>query len=228
MFSKIRYRKKIGAVGCALCVCLAVAMIQEVLFSSSNQKEIVDRVEALVNDDLITLSDLKIITAFGLFSSGNVAGENADLERYLDELIDRKVVLQLAGEAPPIQKDVLDTYIDEIIVRLGAVRFRGELQRFGMDRKDLEPYVIEWLAFRKIITDRFKTSASVSLKDIENYYELKYLPEQKEKGREAKPMLDVLNEIEESLKQEKNKKQIEEWIDNLRKKSEIQIFHRED
>ena len=36
-------------------------------------------------------------------------------------------------------------------------------------------------------------------------------------------MLDLLDEIESSIKQEKMERQIEEWIRNLRKEADIQV-----
>ncbi len=63
----------------------------------------------------------------------------------------------------------------------------------------------------------------MSLKEIEEYYGQTYVPSQKEKGVQPKPIVDVLSEIELGIKQERIKKQVEDWLENLRKQAEIQV-----
>jgi hypothetical protein len=179
---------------------------------------------ALVNDEVITMSDVHIVSAFGLVSDTAPSARDGGFDRVLDELINQKIVLQLTGEAAAIQENVIEGFRDGIIAKIGAARFREELEGFGMTSQDLVPYLKERIAYQNIIAEKFKTSTAVSLDEIENYYEQQYLKDRREKGEEAKPMVNVLGQIEEAIKQEKSKQRIEEWINNLRQRSDIQKF----
>lgn len=189
-------------------------------------QEIVDGIVALVNDEVITMSDVHIVSAFGLVSDEGPSARDEGFDRVLDKIIDQKIVLQLTGDGSPIEENTIEEFRDGIIAKMGVARFREELEGFGMTSQDLVPYLRERIAYQNVITGRFKTSTAVSLDEIENYYERRYLKERREKGEEAKPLTDVLDEIEEAIKQEKSVKQIEEWINNLRQRSDIQRFKR--
>jgi len=209
---------------CVLGVWLITGLSQGVPVWPSIPQEVVDRIVALVNDEVIALSDVDVVTAFGLVSDALPSAGESGFDRVLDEIISQKVVLQFTGDAPPIEENTLEVFRDEIIARMGVARFREELERFGMTTKDLVPYLKEWIAYQNVITERFKTSTAVSLNEIEDYYERQYLQERREKGEEARSMLDVLDEIEVAIKKEKSKKRIAEWINNLRKRSDIKLF----
>jgi hypothetical protein len=61
------------------------------------------------------------------------------------------------------------------------------------------------------------------LEEIQAFYETRYLPDQRDKGFEPQSMLDIFDDIEAMIRKEKSEKQIEEWLQNLREKAEIQL-----
>lgn len=188
-----------------------------------SQKEVVDRIAALVNEEVITLTDVRIVKAFSLFSSEEESGVDIDIDYVLKKLIDQYLVIQLTRGGNSLQNGTVDEFIDQIILEIGVEEFRKRLEQFGMARSDLVPYASKWIEYQRIIADRFKTSASINLKEIEDYYERIYIPTQEEKGLEAKPLLEILDEIEAVIKQEKNEMQVEEWLENLRQRADIQV-----
>jgi len=188
-----------------------------------SQKEVIDRIVALVNEEVITLTDVRIVKAFSLISSEERSNMDIDIDYVLKKLIDQNLVIQLTREDNSLQNGTVDEFIDQIIVEMGVEEFRKRLEQFGMARSDLVPYASKWIVYQRIIADRFKTSASLNLKEIEDYYERTYIPSQEEKELEAKPLLEILDEIEAVIKQEKNKMQVEEWLKNLRQRADIQV-----
>ncbi len=189
----------------------------------NSQKEVVDRIVALVNEEVITLTDVRIVKVFNLIPSEVEPDADIDIEYVLKKLIDQNLVIQLTRDDNFLPNSTVDEFIDEIIVEMGVEEFRKRLEQFGMARPDLAPYARKCLVYQRIIADRFKTTGSINLNEIEEYYERTYIPAQEAKGFEAKPMLEILDEIEAVIKQEKNKMQVEEWLKNLRQRAEIQI-----
>ena len=190
------------------------------IFSGS---QMVDRIVAVVNEEVITLTDVRIAEAFGLYAE-EMGGETEDPRLLiLQKLIDQKVVIQLSGEEVLIDAKRLDEQLMQVTQKLGVDEVERRLTRFGLDWENLKDFLREKMAYQTIISERFSKVNPVSLREIEEYYQRSYVPAQKEKGVEPKPMMEILDEIESGIKQEKIKTQIRDWIMNLREKSDIQI-----
>jgi hypothetical protein len=185
--------------------------------------EIIDRIVAVVNDKVITLTDLRIVKELGLYDK-EVGESDQNLDRLiLEKMIDQKLVVQLAGEQVSAGKEELDSFLKKLAEEMGSEKLRIRLEEFGMDWDDLKGYVEERVKFQKIISQRFGQGNIVSLKDMEDYYQRVYVPSQHKKGLEPRPMMDILAEIEFSIKQDKINAQVEAWIKSLRKRADIQL-----
>jgi hypothetical protein len=185
--------------------------------------EIVDRIMAIVNDEVITLTDIKIVEAFGI--SDNIDGaQEQDKQRFiLDNLISQKLVIQLAGEGVAVDEEEIESYLSEIIQNINPDSAEKELIQFGLDWDDLKVYLRDKLLYQKILSNRFDLGVIVSIEEIERYYEQVYVPAQREKDLEPQPMIEVLDQIERSIKRDKVKGQVEEWVNNLKREANIQI-----
>jgi len=192
------------------------------LFTLYCFSETVDRILAVVNEQVITLTDLRIAEAFGLYDE-EFKEKSGDLHPFiLERLIDQKLVIALAGEEIFMKNEELDSFQGRIIEKLGNDQALRKLEEFGLDWQDLRGYILEKLIYQKIISQKFGQRNIVSLKEIEDYYQKSYVPSQREKGLELQPMVELLDEIESRIVQEKIKTQINDWIKNLRKKADIQ------
>lgn len=186
--------------------------------------QVVDRIMAVVNEEVITLTDVRIAEAFGLYA--DEIGEDVEQPRLLilDQLIDQKVVIQFSGENVRVNENRLDEVMRRITERLGADEAERRLDYFGLDWENLKDCVREKVVYQTIISQKFSKVNPVSLKEIEEYYQNNYLPAQREKGSDPKPMMEILDELEDGIIQEKVRAQIEDWIRKLKDKSSIQIM----
>ncbi len=193
------------------------------LFSVSLFSETIDRIVAVVNEQVITLTDLRIVETFGLYDKE--VKERAENPRLLimERLIGQKLVIHSVREEVYFEKEELDSFLRGIIERMGFEQVERNLEEFGLNWDDLRTYIKEKIIYEKIISRKISQRIIVSLEEIEDYYRQSYVPSQKEKGLEPKPMMELLNEIESAIRQEKIKTQIEDWIKNLKKKADIQI-----
>ncbi|MEA3420116.1 MAG: hypothetical protein U9Q97_00380 [Acidobacteriota bacterium] len=203
-----------------VCLCLSSHCL---MFAGDGLPDIVDRIMAVVNEEVITLIDVRIVEAFGLYESDK-SGRMQDIHSYiLNKLINQKLILQLASENNSIEKQEVDSYLNDVIEKIGQDEMKKILVFFSIDLDDLRQYLRENLFFKKIISAKFSRAVSVSLREIEEYYHQVYIHSQEEKGLEPKPMVEILDEIESAIKQKRMNKQVEEWILNLRKKANVQI-----
>jgi hypothetical protein len=182
--------------------------------------EIVDGVAAVVNQEIITLTDVRIVRSFQILEDGS---EDADRRHVLHRLIERKLLLQLAGQEDAVIEAEINAYIDSMKERIGNDRYQQLLQSFGMTSEDLREYVREAVLYKLILAERFSQAVVVSLKEMEDYYQNVYLPGLEE-GREPQTMLDILDEIETAIRQEKIQSRVKEWIDSLKEQADIQML----
>ncbi|MFW6136609.1 MAG: hypothetical protein ACOC5U_00890 [Candidatus Aminicenantaceae bacterium] len=189
------------------------------LIMPSPAGEIIDGVAAVVNQEIITLTDVRIVRAFGLFEGENETGE--DNRWVLKKLIERKLLIQLAGDSS--RQSEVDAYMDGLKSRIGEDMFRRRLQYFSMTAGDLREYAAEAVLHQRILAERFSQAVAVNLKEMENYYQEIYLPSLKE-GQKHEAMMDILDEIESAIRQEKIRSRVEEWMENLKASADIQVY----
>lgn len=182
----------------------------------------IDRVLAVVNEDVITLIDVRIAEAFK-FLSLDEQEEGPLSIQILNRFIDQKIILQMTTE----QMTVTEEEIDERISQLTAAFSPGEMSvlfgRFGISWRGLREYIRESLLFDKAIYNKFSRSVFVSLKEIESYYQSSLIPDRQRRGLEVPPMLDILDDIETAIRKEKISSQVRDWLRNLRGQANIQI-----
>jgi hypothetical protein len=177
---------------------------------------------AVVNEQVITLTDLRIAEAFALYDEETEEKSGGIRSLILERMIDQKLVIDITAEESTVEKKELDSFQGKIIERLGYDQFSLKLAEFDLELDDLRGYIREIVIYQKIISRRFGQRSTVSVKEIEDYYRQSYVPSQRKKGLEPRPMLELLDEIEPRVIQEKIRTQINDWIKNLRKKADIQ------
>jgi hypothetical protein len=203
-----------------------IFLLVTVFYSLNNVfgwREIVDRIIAVVNDEVITLTDLNLVRTFGLYEDPKDE-QSVDIERHiLDQLISQKLVIQLTSENIMLEEENVELALSRVIQRMEPGEAERALIRFGLDWDDLKSYLSEKLLYQKIISERFDQGVIVRLEEIELYYEQIYIPSQRDKGREPEPLTEMLDQIEKQIKREKIENQVQEWINNLKREANIQI-----
>jgi hypothetical protein len=185
--------------------------------------QVVDCIVAEVNTQIITLTDIRILQAFAIGAGGVGDHSPTSLRQILEGAIDQKATIGLLRENVTVTDEEIEGQLKDVLARMTPEDKQRKLHEFGLEEKDLRPYLEEKLLFQKIIVIRFSQSINVGLKEIETYYNKVYLPSEKAQGREPKPMIQVLDELEASLKKEKIADQIDSWITSLRDQAEVTI-----
>jgi len=193
------------------------------LSAAFGQDETVDRILALVNGQVITLTDVRVVKTFGLYQKGQESTPDDTIEQILNKLINQKLVIQVTRDNASVNREDMDDFLDNISEDMGNDKFRDGLDKFGMERNDLGPYAYERILFNRILSSRFDRAVLVTLDEIQVYYETRYVPDQQAQGLEPNPMLDIFDDIEAILRKAKSEDQVEEWLQNLREKADIQI-----
>lgn len=142
------------------------------VFVSYSQAEIVERVVARVNDEIITLTELEK-TYRELKSAFLGEGRLPSRRELLERMIENRLLLQ---EAKRQEIKVSEGEVQENIERvkstfLSEKAFKMALEREGIKIEDLKKRYEEELMIKKLIDREVKPEVEVTKKEIKDYYE---------------------------------------------------------
>ena len=187
-------------------------------------QETIDGIVAIVNDEVLTLTDIKIAKVFGLYANREDGAEEISYQYVLEKSIERKLIIGLARQDLSVDPEEVSAWLQATAHEMNKEPLRLQLGIFDITEEELGAYGEEVLLFQKILDQRFSLTVTASLSEIEAYYNQTYLPQQQLRSEEPLPMMQILEEIETAVKADKSQNLVEEWIQNLRKQAEIQLF----
>lgn len=223
---KSRQAHRIGAILWCAVFCLGFGE------SVTIKAEIIDRLMAVVNLQIITLGDveqelrlqgLDLVTAdvAGMSASRQKATQEIILQRLIEQTLIREQIQQFPGLE--IEDAQVESQLRAIEKQAGNSNKLAELK---IDTQAIRDRLRWQLQVMKFIDYRFRQFVVVDSKEIEAYYQSTFLPElQKRNALPAPPLADVEERIRKILTEEKLNVQVDEWLASLRKDAAIEIFH---
>ena len=182
---------------------------------------IIDGIAAIVNDDVITHSELYAMEKLELHLSGLPEEENL-----LQQRINHHLVLQQMVKQPPIAltEEESQTAVESYSGRHGGPeRFQQFLSSIGMNYADFQQEVRDELSVRKFITERFRPFVGITIEDAEKYYNNVYKPEREKLGKEVTPFAESFNEIQTLMVESQVQVRIKDWLQEIRRSATINI-----
>ncbi|MBM3294683.1 MAG: hypothetical protein FJY82_09175 [Candidatus Aminicenantes bacterium] len=187
------------------------------------QAEVVNCVAAVVNGEIITLVDVRIAETFGLAEALAEKASGDPRREILEALIDRKLVVGLAGERAAFETARVQAELDRIAGRFEPEELRRRLEPFGLSFDDLRPHAVEKVKAQTIVANRFERTIAVGLREIEAAYENAYAPAERNAGRTPRPFVEMIETLEAELRVRKVREQSSLWVLSLRDQAEIEI-----
>lgn len=189
-------------------ICLVLTM----QIAGSARGEIIDRIAAVVDKHIITLSDIRAERTMR-----QVLGEPApehDRE-LLEELIDQHLIhtqLELFPNADPNDAEI-DSRLSEL----------KDYQ--GLSRDVVREAVREHLRRELFVNAKFRQFTDATEDEIRKYYEALFLPAARARGLNPIPSLeDVQPLIRGNVIEEKTATQVKAWLLQMRKTTALEIL----
>jgi parvulin-like peptidyl-prolyl isomerase len=196
------------------------------------QGVVLDRIAAVVGDDLILESEVRKLAGVGYLP--REAGE-AD-EAYRDRVLASRVVevlrdrqLRKTGGIEPRREEV-EARVAALEARV--VKERGEsldgiLSRAGATRDDLTAFVKRGMALESFVRERLSPAIKTTDAELRAYYDGPFREEARVKGLSALPPFeDVSEQIRELVRERKLNAEIERWTEQLRAETRVLIYRR--
>ena len=185
--------------------------------------EIIDRVLAVVDTQIITLSDARAALKFNLVPQDvSVDPVGAALQR----LIDRRLMLaEVDRYAPP---EPTPAAVDAALAVIAA-RFKDVLEmeialnQSAMSREELRRYVRDSLRIETYLQQRFSSAIQASEDDIVRYYR-DHSAELMVDGR-LRPLDDVRETVRAAVIREQREGFVRQWVEGLRRRGSVQVLY---
>ena len=193
---------------------------------------VLDRIAAVVGDDLILESELRKLTGVGYLP--REAGETD--AGYRDRVLAGRVVevlrerqLRKTGGIEPKREEVEARVA---LLEARVVRERGEtldaiLARAGATREELVAFVKRGMALESFVKERLSPGIKTTDAELRAYYDGPFREEARARGVTTFPAYeDVSEQIRELVRERKLNAEIERWTEQLRAETRILIYRR--
>jgi len=194
--------------------------------------EIIDRLMAVVNRQIITLGDIEQELRLQELDAvtQDVAGSSAPRQKVTQEIILQRLIEQTLIREQIQQFPGLEIDDENVESQFRAIEKQAgdgtKLAEMKIDVQAVKDRVRWQLQVLKFIDYRFRQFVVVDSKEIEAYYQNEFLPELKKRSALPAPALaDVEERIRKILTEQKLNVQVDEWLASVRKDATIEIFH---
>jgi parvulin-like peptidyl-prolyl isomerase len=191
------------------------------VFPFAVHSEIIDRIAAIANDDVITQSEVSAMEKLQLNVSGLPKAETPLVDRINHHL----VIQQIHRQPPPtvtpeMIRDTVESFTrdhggnEELLVFLNSI---------GMNYEDFENELREQLSIREFINLRFRPFVNVKIEEAEDYYNNVYKPEYEAEGKSAPAFAESFETIQSVLAASRVLERTKEWLDQLKKEASVYV-----
>jgi parvulin-like peptidyl-prolyl isomerase len=181
----------------------------------SPAQEVMDRVAARVESDVILLSDIRVLSRYQQLVDGKSESDG----QILDRLIDQWIVRSEAETArfPRPTEDEITRGVDRVQKSFTtAAEYESRKKQIGLTDADIRTMVSGQLYLSNYLDSRFRPSVKIEPQEVQNFYDKAVIPRAQARGQ-APPSLDSARDyIHEALVQRSINEQAERWLNESR------------
>lgn len=178
---------------------------------------LIDRVVAVVNDEIITLSDIQKATQLYPLFRDREESERDFQKRVLASLINHKVIYHEYRDEFLLSDEDYEEVQTPVINKVGSL---GELmillRYYDMDWQDFKQFITEKVLYEKVLNDQFSTKITIPYTEIQAFYNGKYLPVQKRLGLQARSLVEMTPLIEKYLRKTYTDDRLKTWLEDIK------------
>ena len=199
-----------------------VLVIAGFIFSArAFSQEVIDRIAARIENDIILLSDVRQLGRYQLL----VDGKSETDKQLLDRLIDQWVV-QNEADASRFPRPS-DAEIEQALTALkksfaSPEAYEERKKQSGLSDAEVRDKIATQLYLTNYLDSRFRPSVQVDAKAIEDFYNTAVLPRAKARGQEPPSLEASRDTIQEALVQQSIDSQADQWLKESRARIHVE------
>jgi len=182
------------------------------LFGSSlSAQELIDRVVARIENDVILLSDVRLLSHYQLLVEGKTESDSEILDRLIDQWIVRSEA-NIARTPQPSDPDI-DRSVQRLVQGFSSQQdFEARRKLAGLTEADVRRITADQLFLNSYLDSRFRPTVQVSEQAIQDFYKNSLLPRAQARGT-TPPEFDTAHDfIQEALIQRGINEQADKWL----------------
>jgi hypothetical protein len=190
-------------------------------------QQVVDRIVARVENDIILMSEVRALGRYQQFLDGASETDSQILDRLIDQWIVRTEAD--VSRFPHPSSVEIDRGVARIRQSLGsAEEYESRKQQSGMSDQDIRAMVSAQLYLGNYLDSRFRSAVRIEPQAVEDFYRNVVVPRAKARGQDP-PALDAARDsIEEALMQNGINAQADQWLKESRTRLHIEKLLGED
>ena len=185
-------------------------------------QQVIDRIVARVEDDIIMLSEVRELGRYQQL----VEEKQASDDRLLQQLIDQWIVSSEAAAARyprPAEDEV-----NRELARLGKqsaspAAYRQRLQELGLSPAAVRRLVERQMYLARYLDYKFRPAVQVDAAAIEKYYREELVPTLVARGQAAPALETVHDQVRELLVQREISQRAAKWLDETRSRLKVEL-----
>ncbi|HXM22878.1 MAG TPA: SurA N-terminal domain-containing protein [Terriglobales bacterium] len=211
------------------CSILACTMVLLAVALPAGAGDVLDRVVATVNNQIILQSEWQDAVRYEAFVGGRSLDQlqAGDRKAALDHMIDQELLREQMRSSgfPHASSEEVEKSIQEIRKHYAGAEneavWQAALGRYVLTENELKRRVALQVDVMGLVDARLRPNVVIDSKSIESYYNQELLPQLRQSGAGQVPLAEVTPKIKELLTQQKMNRMLVAWLQDLRSGSEI-------
>jgi hypothetical protein len=186
-------------------------------------QEIVDRIVARVENDIILWSDIRALSRYQQFLDGKSETDTQILDRLIDQWIVRTEA-RVSRFPQPSDADI-DRELERVQKSFASKEeFEARRRQIGLSVAEIRDMVATQLYLNNYLDSRFRPGVQIDPKTIDDFYEKSVVPRAKARGQEPPPLDTARDFIQEALVQRGINDQADQWLIESKARLHIEKF----
>jgi len=201
---------------CSLVLALAAS-------SLVSGQEVMDRIVARVENDIILLSDVSELKEYQELVNGKSESESAIVDRLIDQWIVRSEA-ELSRFPQPKDEEI-DREVSRVVKSFSsAEEYEARKKQSGLNDAEVRKIMTAQLYLDNYLDSRFRPSVQIDEKAVEDFYQSAVIPRAKARGQEPPTLEASRDTIQDVLVQSDIDEQAARWLKESRDRLHVQKF----
>ena len=189
--------------------------------SLASGQQVIDRIAARIENDIILLSDVRELARYQLF----LDGKSEDDAKILDRLIDQWIVRNEAAVArfpQPAKEDVARS-LERLKRSFSSPdEFEQRKKQSGLSDQELQGMLSSQLYLSNYLDTRFRPAIQIDEKSVDEFYKNRVVPRAESRGQTPPTLEGARDFIQEALVQRAINEQADRWMKESRSRLRLQ------
>jgi hypothetical protein len=186
-------------------------------------QEMIDRIVARVETDIILLSDVRQLSRYQMFLDGKAQSDEEILNRLIDQWIVRNEA-SVARFPQPSEEDV-NRSIERLKRSFSSPQeFEARQKQSGITDDEIRRFVRAQLYLSNYLDSRFRPAIQIDEKDIEDFYKTRVVPRAESRGQTPPTLDNARDFVQEALVQRAINEQADRWLKESRTRVRVETM----